>query len=149
MAAGIWFVPVRAGIDERAWHLFAIFVATILGLIVKPLPLGAVALLGITATAVTGTLSIDEALSGFGNRVIWLIVIAFFISRGFIKTGLGSRIAYLFMAAFGKRTLGLAYGLVATDLVLSPAIPSNTARAGAVIFSNRAIRCEILRQRAE
>ena len=110
MAAGIWFVPVRAGIDERAWHLFAIFVATILGLIVKPLPLGAVALLGITATAVTGTLSIDEALSGFGNRVIWLIVIAFFISRGFIKTGLGSRIAYLFMAAFGKRTLGLAYG---------------------------------------
>ncbi len=134
MAAGIWFVPVRAGIDERAWHLFAIFVATILGLIVKPLPLGAVALLGITATAVTGTLSIDEALSGFGNRVIWLIVIAFFISRGFIKTGLGSRIAYLFMAAFGKRTLGLAYGLVATDLVLSPAIPSNTARAGAVIF---------------
>src|SRR5262245_60415850 len=116
IGAGIWFIPVPTGVDQRAWHLLAIFVSTILGLIIKPLPMAAVAVLGITATAVTGTLSIDEALSGFGNRVIWLIIIAFFISRGFIKTGLGARIAYLFMAALGKRSLGLAYGLVATDL---------------------------------
>jgi DASS family divalent anion:Na+ symporter len=115
-------------------HLLAIFVATILGVILKPLPMGAVALVGICATAVSGTLSITDALSGFGNRVIWLIVLAFFISRGFIKTGLGARIAYLFMAVLGRRSLGLGYGLVATDLVLAPAIPSNTARAGGVVF---------------
>jgi DASS family divalent anion:Na+ symporter len=96
--------------------------------------MGAMAMLGIAATALTGTLTITESLSGFGNRVIWLIVIAFFISRGFIKSGLGARIAYLFMAAVGKKSLGLAYSLVATDLVLAPAIPSNTARAGGVIF---------------
>jgi DASS family divalent anion:Na+ symporter len=115
-------------------HLLSIFVATILGLILKPLPMGAVAFVGIGATAVTGTLSITESLSGFGNSVIWLIVLAFFISRGFIKTGLGARIAYLFMAKLGKKTLGLGYGLVATDLVLAPAVPSNTARAGGVVF---------------
>jgi DASS family divalent anion:Na+ symporter len=115
-------------------HLLAIFVATILGLILKPLPMGAVAFIGISATAATGTLSITESLSGFGNRVIWLIVLAFFISRGFIKTGLGARIAYMFMAQLGKKTLGLGYGLVAADLVLAPAIPSNTARAGGVVF---------------
>ena len=120
--------------NEAAWHLLAIFVGTIVGLIVTPLPLGAVALLGITASVATGTLGIEQALSGFGDRTIWLIVIAFFISRGFIKTGLGNRIAYLFMAAVGKRSLGLAYSMVATDLVLAPAIPSNTARSGGVIF---------------
>jgi sodium:sulfate symporter-like transmembrane protein len=38
------------------------------------------------------------------------------------------------MAALGKRTLGLSYGLIATDLVLAPAIPSNTARAGGMVF---------------
>ena len=38
------------------------------------------------------------------------------------------------MRLLGKRSLGLAYGFVATDLVLAPAIPSNTARAGGVIF---------------
>jgi divalent anion:Na+ symporter, DASS family len=38
------------------------------------------------------------------------------------------------MAALGRRTLGLGYGLIATDLVLAPAIPSNTARAGGIVF---------------
>jgi DASS family divalent anion:Na+ symporter len=130
----LWWVPPPSGVQPPAWHLLAIFVATIVGIITKPLPMGAVALFGIAATALTGTLAINQALSGFGNSTIWLIVVAFFISRGFIKTGLGSRIAYLFMAALGKKTLGLSYGLIATDLVLAPAIPSNTARAGGIVF---------------
>jgi len=33
-----------------------------------------------------------------------------------------------------KRTLGLSYGLLASDLVLSPAIPSNTARGGGILY---------------
>jgi len=117
-----------------AWHLFAIFVGTIVALITKPLPMGAIAMIAIALTALTGTLKIAESLDGFRNTTIWLIVTAFFVSRGFIKTGLGARIAYLFMRALGKRTLGLSYGLIATDLVLAPAIPSNTARAGGVVF---------------
>jgi divalent anion:Na+ symporter, DASS family len=130
----LWLIPPPSGVQPTAWHLLAIFVATIVGIITKPLPMGAIALFGIAVTALTGTLTIDQALSGFGNSTIWLIVVAFFISRGFIKTGLGSRIAYLFMAALGKKTLGLSYGLIATDLVLAPAIPSNTARAGGIVF---------------
>jgi divalent anion:Na+ symporter, DASS family len=130
----IWLIPPPDGVETKAWHLLAIFVGTIVGIIAKPLPMGAIALIGIAATAITGTLTINQSLSGFGNNTIWLIVVAFFISRGFIKTGLGSRIAYLFMAALGKKTLGLSYGLIATDLVLAPAIPSNTARSGGVVF---------------
>ena len=130
----IWFIPPPEGVEIAAWHLLAIFVATIVGIIVKPLPMGAVAIIGIAMTALTNTLPIADALSGFSNGTIWLIVLAFFISRGFIKTGLGTRIAYLFVALLGKKTLGLGYGLIASDLVLAPAIPSNTARAGGVIF---------------
>ncbi|WP_243383795.1 anion permease [Geothrix alkalitolerans] len=118
----------------KGLHLFAIFVTTIVGIILKSLPMGAVAMIGIAATALTGTLSIAESMSGFSDVVIWLIVLAFFISRGFIKTGLGARIAYTFMALLGKRTLGLSYGLAATDLVLAPAIPSNTARGGGIVM---------------
>lgn len=130
----IWFIPPPEGVDAGAWHLLAIFVATIVGIIAKPLPMGAVAMIGIMATAVTGILSIGDALSGFSNSTIWLIVSAFFISRGFIKTGLGERIAYYFMSILGKRSIGLAYGLIGTDLVLAPAIPSNTARGGGVVY---------------
>jgi DASS family divalent anion:Na+ symporter len=134
VAVVLWPVPAPAGVEPRAMHLLALLLATIVGIILKPLPMGAVALVGIAATAATGTLEIGQALSGFGNATIWLIVLAFFISRGFVKTGLGARIAYHFMALLGRRTLGLGYGLVATDLVLAPAIPSNTARAGGVVF---------------
>lgn len=130
----IWMIKPPAGLHPQAWHLLAIFVATIVGLIIKPLPMGSVAILSLTATVLTQTLTIEQSLSGFQNSTIWLIVIAFFISRGFIKTGLGSRVAYLFVKKFGKKTLGLSYSLLASDLLLSPAMPSNTARAGGILL---------------
>lgn len=134
VGAAIWFIPVPAGLKVSAWHLFAIFVATIIGLIIKPLPMGGVAIIGMALTALLGVLPIDLTLSGFANSTIWLIVIAFFISRGFIKTGLGRRVAFLFVKKFGKSTLGLSYSLLVSDLILAPAMPSNTARAGGIIF---------------
>jgi len=129
----IWFIPPPEGVKPEAWQLLAIFVATVAGFIAKPLPMGAVAIIGIMMTTLTGTLSIVHALSGFGNSVIWLIGAAFFISRAVIKTGLGARIAYHLMKILGKRTLGLSYGLGLADLILAPAMPSNTARAGGII----------------
>src|SRR5215831_15661397 len=137
----IWFIPVPAGLKANAWHLFAIFIATIIGIILKAAPMGTMAMMGITFCAATQVLapgdpveSITNSLSGFGNSIIWLIGLAFLIARGFIKTGLGTRIAYHFVRVFGKSTLGLSYGLGLADLLLAPAIPSNTARAGGVIF---------------
>jgi DASS family divalent anion:Na+ symporter len=130
----IWFMPPPEGVTLEAWHLLAIFVATIVGIITKPLPMGAVAIIGVAATALTGTLKIGDALSGFGNNTVWLIGVAFFVSRAIIKTGLGARIALHFMKRFGKKTLGLSYGLGLADLVLAPAMPSNTARAGGVLM---------------
>jgi len=130
----IWFLPRPPAVSAEAWHLLAIFVGTIVAIVLEPMPMGAVAVCGITAVTLTHTLPLSDALSGFSHPVIWLVVMAFFISRGFIKTGLGSRIAYTFMRLLGRRTLGLAYSMLATDLVLAPAIPSITARAGAVIY---------------
>ena len=134
IGAALWLVPVPAGVQPRAWHLLAVFVATMVGIILRPLPMGAMAFVAAAFAVLSGTLTISEATSGFGSTVVWLIVAAFFIATAFIKTGLGIRIAYHFMRVLGKRSLGLAYGLVATDLVLAPAIPSNTARAGGVIY---------------
>ncbi|MCQ9641637.1 anion permease [Chryseobacterium sp. WG14] len=137
----IWFIPVPEGVTQDAWHLFAIFAATILGIILKAAPMGTMCMMAIAFTALTQVVapgdagkSITKALSGFGDKVIWLIGISFFIARGFIKTGLGNRIAFLFIRVFGKSSLGLAYGLGLADVCLAPAIPSNTARGGGIIY---------------
>lgn len=130
----LWFAPVPTGISLQAWHLFAIFAATIMSIILNPVPMGVSALLAISICAVTGTLSLEECLSGFGSSTIWLTVFAFFISLGFSKTGLGSRVAYFFISKVGGSTLGLVYSLVVADFLLSPLIPSVTARGGGIIF---------------
>jgi DASS family divalent anion:Na+ symporter len=141
VALVIWFIPVPEGVTQDAWHLFAIFAATILGIILKAAPMGTMCMMAIAFTALTQVVapgdagkSITKALSGFGDKVIWLIGISFFIARGFIKTGLGNRIAFLFIRVFGKSSLGLAYGLGLADVCLAPAIPSNTARGGGIIY---------------
>lgn len=40
----------------------------------------------------------------------------------------------MFVAACGKSTLGLAYGLSIAEAVLAPAMPSTTARAGGIFM---------------
>ena len=134
LGAVIWFFPVPQGLKPEAWHLTAIFAATIFGFILQPLPIGAVALASVTFTALAGVLKPAEAISGFANTTIWLIVAAFLFAKGFIKTGLGRRIAFLLIKAIGDSTLKLGYTLVLSDLIISPATPSNTARAGGILF---------------
>jgi divalent anion:Na+ symporter, DASS family len=133
-ATGLWFVPPPAGLTPAAMHLIAIFVGTIAGLILQPLPQGAVVLGGISVAALTDTLPPADVLAGYSDLTVWLIVLAFLLSRGFISTGLGRRIAFLAVRAFGGSTLGLGYALTLADLIIAPATPSNTARAGGILF---------------
>lgn len=128
-----FLVPPPGSLSPAGWHVFGIFATTILGLILKPIPTGNMALLAIVALCLTGTLTLEEVLSGFSLPTIWLVVVAFFISRGIVKTGLGERIAYLFVERFGRKPLFLAYSLVASDLIIAPAMPSNAARAGGIL----------------
>jgi DASS family divalent anion:Na+ symporter len=77
--------------------------------------------------------AIADALNGFANPLIWLIAIAMMISVALTKTGLGTRIGYYFISLLGKKTIGVAYGLVLSELVIALVTPSNTARGGAII----------------
>ncbi|EMH3046902.1 anion permease [Campylobacter jejuni] len=45
-----------------------------------------------------------DALSGFSNSLIWLIVISIIVTRGVIKTGLRERSTYHFISIFGKKS---------------------------------------------
>ena len=131
----LWFCPViPEGVKPEAWHLFAIFAATIVGFILSPLPIGAMAFIGITAAALLKVVTVKVAISGFGNGTIWLIICAFLLARGFIKSGLGRRIAFLIIKAIGKSSLTLGYAITLSDLVIAPATPSSTARAGGILY---------------
>ncbi len=136
LAAGllVLLLPRPEGVSAEGGRLLAIFVATVVGLIAQPLPMGAMAVLAITVTAVTKTVTAQVALSAFANPVIWLIVAAFLFARAVVTTGLGRRIAFVFVRWFGSSTLRLGYALAGADFAVSPFIPSDTARAGGIVF---------------
>ena len=134
VGVGLWCLPPPGNLTPAAMHLIAIFIATIAGLVLQPLPQGAVVIAGIAVAAITGTLSPAEVLLGYSDPTVWLIVAAFLLCRGFIITGLGRRIAFLVVRAFGTSTLRLGYALTLADAIIAPATPSNTARAGGILF---------------
>lgn len=127
-------IPPPAGVTGEAWVLLAIFIATIVGSIVQPLAGSAMVFLGVIALAVSQVVPIERTLAGFADRYVWLVLAAFFISRAMIKTGLGHRIALIFVRAMGRKTLGLGYSLVVTDFILASFVPSTGARSGGIIL---------------
>src|SRR5215211_7865020 len=133
-ALAVLAAPVPSGVTPQSWRLLAIFVATIVGSIVRPVAAGAVVLLGVTAVMLAGVMQPADALRGYADPIVWLVLAAFFISRGMIKTGLGRRIALLFVRAIGHSSLGLGYALISTDMLLASVVPSTGARSGGIIF---------------
>jgi len=126
----LWFVSPPVEITPQAWHLFAIFITTIFGVVFGAFNILIASILGLVVTLFTGTLQPVEAFSGFSNEIVLLIVMAFLIAKAVVKSGLGNRIALMMISRFGGTTLGLGYSLLATDMIIAPAFPSNTARSG-------------------
>lgn len=130
VAVGIWFVPPPGNLSAEAWHLFAIFGATILSVVIGAFPILTASVLAVAAAVLSGTLSAEDAYAGFANPTIVLIIVAFLVARAVVKSGLGERLGYRAITMFGRSTLGLSYSIFAVDALISPAFPSNTARSG-------------------
>ena len=151
--ASTYIIPTPEGLSVVGWHLFGVYVATIVAIILKPfaLPvilLAAVAISSIIIGITPGeqwfdaknnkmleiTLEEKDVLNGYKSSTTWLVFAAFAMSTAFVATGLGKRIAYLLIGKFGSTTLRLGYVNACLDLLISPAMPSVTARAGGIIF---------------
>ncbi|KAF5180627.1 Dicarboxylate transporter 2.1 protein [Thalictrum thalictroides] len=128
-----YLIPKPIELSLQAWKLLSIFLSTITGLILSPLPTGAWGFIGLTTSILTKTLDFKTAFSGFTHEVIWLIIISFFFAKGIVKSGLGDRIATYFVKLLGKSTLGLSYGLTITEALIGQGMPSSIARAGVAI----------------
>ena len=115
----LWFCPVPAGLSVKAWHLFAIVASTIIGYILQPVPMGAIGLTSVVICVLTKTTSVSEALSGYSDSTIWLVVSAILFARGFINSGLGTRIAYTLIKNIGGSSLKLGYAMLLSDLIMA------------------------------
>lgn len=127
-------VPEFEGLEPTAFRLLGIFIATILCFILQPVPMGTAALLSVTILVFTKVAPMSGVLTGFSSSVTWLVAMAFFLARGFEKTGLGRRISLMIVRAIGDNSLKLGYAVCLSDLVFGPAIPSFTSRSAGIVF---------------
>jgi DASS family divalent anion:Na+ symporter len=133
-AAVVYLVPWPAAVKPGGAQLTGLFLATIVGSILEPIPAGAIVLLAVAFAPLVGGLTMAEALGGYANPSVWLVLVAFLISRALIQTGLARRIALLFVRRFGGTSVGVAYSLAASDMVLASMIPSNGARSAGIVL---------------
>ena len=140
-------LPAPDGLPQFAWYFFAIFAGVIVGLMLEPLPGGAIGLVGVTLVTVLAKFvlyspaelakigfnpvnaALTWALSGFSNATVWLIFGAFMFALGYEKTGLGKRIALLLVKTMGRRTLTLGYAIAIADTVLAGVVAWMPLRA--------------------
>ncbi|MDD5119474.1 MAG: DASS family sodium-coupled anion symporter [Sulfuricurvum sp.] len=111
-------------------QLFTIFLTTIIAILGNVLPIIAASVIALAVSVLTGVIEPAKAYAGFSESFILLIVAAFLVSHAVHKSGLGKRISLHIIRRFGHSTLGLGYSLIATDILIAPAFPSNTARSG-------------------
>ncbi|MDR1018312.1 MAG: anion permease [Lachnospiraceae bacterium] len=122
----IWNIPAPSGLKTETWHIVAIYLGLLAGLVIKPFkePIITLIIIGF------GSMFLDSTVlfAGYGDTMTWFICIVTIVATSFVKTGLGKRIAYNLLVRAGNSTLGLGYLLMVTDLILSPATGSNSAR---------------------
>lgn len=129
-----YIVPAPAKVTPAGWRITAVFLATIAGLMIRPLPGAVVVLLGICALPPAGGLTMAQALAGYASPSVWLVVAAMMMSRTLRDAGVARRIALLFVRAFGRTSLGVSYALIMSDVVLAGSIPSITARSAGIVL---------------
>lgn len=126
----LWNSQIPWGIEPKAWQLFVLFIAAIFSVLIDAFSIFVAALLAMTLAVLAQVLDTSKAFSGFSESFMLLILSSFLISNGVVKSGLGKRLALLLIKKFGHSTLRLGYCIIATDALIGPGIPSNTARSG-------------------
>lgn len=131
--AVMWFMTPPTGLSVLAWRIFAIYFSAILGLVLKPFSEPVIMVSAVAASSIFLN-NTKDVLSGYASTTTWIVFAAFSLSTAFVATGLGQRIAYILIDKLGSTTLRLGYVTAILDCLVSPATPSNTARAGGIVF---------------
>ena len=71
------FIPPPCDITHQAWMLFAIFLTTILSILLNILPIITASIIALAISVLTGVMDPVHAYAGFSESFILLIVAAF------------------------------------------------------------------------
>jgi DASS family divalent anion:Na+ symporter len=96
-------LPRPANVNPAGWRITGIFLATIAGLMLQPLPGAAVVLIGLMMFVLVGRMPMQEALAGFSSPTVWLVVAAMMIARVLRATPASPDASHFYSSASSAR----------------------------------------------
>ena len=124
----IGLLPVPEGLTVEAMRFIGIFAAVILWLVVDAMPTFIAVILGMALCVFCGVAKYTVAFSGMASSTVWTIIGVFGFAAVISESGLLRRVALIVLSKFPENYTGQIGGIMTTGLVISPLIPSTTAK---------------------
>ncbi|HEV8345021.1 MAG TPA: SLC13 family permease, partial [Vicinamibacterales bacterium] len=125
-ALAFWLLPL--GIDPLAHKALAVGAFMIAAWMTQVLDHGVTGILGCFLFWTLRVAPFDTAFSGFADTTAWFLVGAICFGTMAGNSGLAKRLAYLVMRAVGHSYPRLLLGLIISNFLLTPVVPSGIAR---------------------
>lgn len=122
-------MPTPDGLLLQGKAAIAVFFSIFILWVTQSLPTYLTSLTAIVLLVATGAWSEKQALGVFGLDVMWVMLMAFFITSGMEKSGFAKRLALWVISRFGHTARSTLATLAITNLILAFLVPSTTARA--------------------
>lgn len=122
-------MPTPAGLLLQGKAAIAVFFSIFILWVTQSLPTYLTSLIAIVLLVITGAWKEKDALGVFGLDVMWVMLMAFFITSGMEKSGFAKRLALWIISKFGHTAKTALTTLAITNLILAFIVPSTTARA--------------------
>lgn len=131
------FINPPAGLSVRAMHAIGVMTWAILFWVFEILPEYATAMLMCNFWVIVGAVPFAKAYEAFSTETPWLLIASYGIGIAAQRTGLLSRVALNVMQIFPPTFRGQTLALLTVGTLISPAIPSISAKA---VFASQLTR---------
>lgn len=128
VSAGVALSPPPAGLGTEAMWVAGLLVWTLLNLILRFIPDFVVLMMMSCMWVVLHIMPFQQAFESFTGTTVWLLVGALGIGTAVTKSGLLTRVALCTMKLCSPTFSGQVFAMLASGVVLSPFIPSTTAK---------------------
>lgn len=129
----VFIMPVPAGLSPQGHKALVVFAGIFVLYLTEALPLPVTSLAIVPIVSLWALAKPGQALAPFASSSVYLLVGAFILAVGMVKTRLAERITYVIMSNIGSSTRNLTIGVMVANIVLAFLVPSSTARTAIML----------------
>ena len=122
-----------AGLERKGMVFLGIFIWWVVMMVIELIPTHMSTLAALVLAVAFGCGSTGEAFNAFSGTTVWLLIGAFGLATALSNSGLLNRLALNVMRLFPGTYTGQVLGLSLASIIVSPCVPSTTAKCSILV----------------